>query len=350
MIAFARRVLSIQELQEISSLLMSQGKNKKDDGETLRKLRPQAFVARFTPVNLVQMQKSASDSAQSPEMCRFIHASVLDFLKARLQNAHTGSQSDQKAKEAHQFFSQITRHTIADACLLYLSRPVYSNLLNKKARNDVERWVDKDKNPLYTHHFALYAAKYWDKHLEHEDVMTYAASNKDDIRLRVKGFVISTNFQTCMQMQMLWVDGRFDVYFVRGEPSLLRSMPKWLITEDTDQGGRRPLASKYLLDFRQLLHEWQNFLSCGGCHDEHIPECKFLPYKGEIDRIWWGSLGRDNFFSGFTSRYTSFRISDSSEGRTFRVGEQYGALNIVGNKFTSIRMKYVQPILPFGIS
>lgn len=351
LMAFARRVLSIQELQEISSLLMSQGKNKESEGERLRKLRPQAFVARYTPIHLVQVQTPTSDSAPSPETCRFVHASVLDFLKTRPRNGPAPSDADEKAKEAHSFFSQVTRHTIADACLLYLSRPVYSHLLCKKSqKDDVKRWLDKDKNSVDTHHFALYAAKYWDKHLEADDVLTYATSRKDDIRLRVKSFMSSPNFQTCMQMQMLWVDGKFDVWYVRGEPSLLRSMPRWLMVEETDHGVRRPLASKYLVDFRQLLHDWQNFLSCGGCHGEHIPECKFLPYLGEIDRIWWGSLGKDNFFSEFAGRYTSFKFADSSEGNTFRVGKEYGALNIVGNKFTSLRMKYVQPILPSGLS
>ncbi|KAI0033878.1 hypothetical protein K488DRAFT_46741, partial [Vararia minispora EC-137] len=306
LVAFARRQLRVEEVREAVLLLTTRGKTNAKDGG-LSRISLNSFLSRFTALIEIDAPGPGSATAGS---CRLLHSSVLEFLLSR-PNVLGADRS-----------LQITSYSIADACLLYLARPIYSKLLQKKAADDdTHVWVDSSGRPMDEHHFTQYAAKYWARHLEDiDDASTF--------RKRVASLVGSTNFQTCIQVQTLWVQGQFDVYSVAGRPSLLRVLPSWFIQ------GR----SKAWADYRTLHHDWSRILSCGECHDNE-PDCPLLEYRGEVDRIWWGALGPDHLFSGFDGRYTSFKLGSRLEDEGPRNGERFEALVVTNERITLLQLR-----------
>lgn len=51
------------------------------------------------------------------------------------------------------------------------------------------------------HHLLSYAAKYWDKHL---DDVPFSQEMSD----KVERFITSPHFQTCLQVQSLFIEGK----------------------------------------------------------------------------------------------------------------------------------------------
>lgn len=320
LVAFSRRHLRFAEIREIVTLIITRGKKNANDGGISR-LRLPAFRQRFT--TLIEFDSSGTDSVDSQNegdrTCRLIHSSVLEYL---LYNPHVLGEDP----SVH-----ITPQTIADACLLYLSRPIYSKLLQQQRQDDNKVvWLDSSGQKMDNHHFVRYAAKNWARHLE--DVVP-----NDQIKKRAGNFISSPNFQTCMQVQMLWVDGKFNLYSVDGRVSLLRVMPMWMIYS-REEDGKRFKATNHWTDYRQLIHDWQGFLSCGRCYKVD-PDCVYLPSRGEIDKIWWNSLSPTNIFSKLHGRYHTFNLENESDYAAFGNGERFDALGIKKNgSFVTLRL------------
>ncbi|KLO10224.1 hypothetical protein SCHPADRAFT_942985 [Schizopora paradoxa] len=311
LVAFSRRQLRVEEVREAAILLVTRGKKGADDGG-LVKMPANTILSKFTA--LVEIDKGLPDSEGS---CRLVHSSVLEFLIN-----HPKVLGDEPAL-------QITPRAIADACLNYLARPVYGNLLKMRSlESEVIEWLDSSGNSMDGHHFVQYAAKYWPRHLEDIDP-------DKAIRGRVTRFVESKNFQTCMQIQTIWIQGKFDVYSVGGRKSILRNLPEWLISSPSVNGGR-PEVSKHWSDYRVLLHDWRRLLSCGGCHDSE-PECPVLAFRGDIDRIWWPSLGSNNIFSGFTGRYVSFSLVENADNAPSKRENRFEALCVTLDRLIALR-------------
>ncbi|KAI0062760.1 hypothetical protein BV25DRAFT_1943480 [Artomyces pyxidatus] len=313
-VAFARRHLRIEEIREVVLLLTTRGKKNANDGG-LSKMALNTFLSKFTA--LIEFDKDLPES-DSAGTCRLFHSSVLEFL---VNNPTVLGEE----RSLH-----IAPYTIADACLQYLTRPVYSQLLQKRPQeSDTHLWVDASGHSMDEHHFAQYAAKYWARHLEDVDP-------QEALRKRVAGFVTSPNFQTCMQIQTLWVEGKFYVYSVRGQPSLLRVLPDWFIRAPV-ASGKRTQVSKHWSDYRLLLHDWRQFLCCGTCRDCEA-ECEFVAFRGEVDRLWWASLGPAHFFAGFQSRYTSFRLAEEADAAPCK-GDRFEALSITDGRIRIVHLR-----------
>ena len=178
-------------------------------------------------------------------------------------------------------------------------------------------WVDSTGATVDKEVFSQYAAKYWVRHLE-----DLGKKEQDQIRGRVEDFVSSNSFQTCMQIQSIWVQGRFDVYYVHDQLSLLRTIPGWLIRRCSSD-CKRLTITKYWSDYGKLMYDWRTLLSCGGCRDSD-PDCSYLTFRGELDRIWWTAFGPDHLFSDFKSQYRSFRLAESKT----TCSESFEALSI----------------------
>ncbi|KAF8526673.1 hypothetical protein BU17DRAFT_40385 [Hysterangium stoloniferum] len=272
LIAYARRPLRLKELREAIGILQSSHPESLEDADlpftrSVRKL--------FAP--FIEIQNDSDDLEECT--CRLFHSTVREFLYKNPDILSDGTAGSDL---------RITSYPIFNACLLYLSQTRYSKLL---VRSDT-RWVDSTGLSVDRHHFLFYSAKYWDKHVAHVD-------ETKTLRIRVKKFLTSSNFQTCIQVQSLWVDRHFHIFPKNGQPTtndyLWQIFPKWFSKASEDDNLWR--------NYRVFMHDWRYLLQCGSC--EH-PKCHCLPYTGEIDRCFWGALGSQNFMSKFTGRYVSF--------------------------------------------
>ena len=320
LVAFARRQLRLEELQVAAAVLASHGKKKKAASDATRSISTlplKTFLEKYT--TLVEVDGNTSDPTPT-DTCRLVHSSVLEFLD---QNPAT-LDKDLKDHQLH-----ISRFALANACLIYLARPVYAQVLKKQSLSDgTYTWVDSTGATVDKHVFSQYAAKYWVRHLE--DLEKKA---QDKIRGRVEDFVSSNSFQTCMQIQSIWVQGRFDLYYVRDQLSLLRAIPEWLI-RNRSSDSKRLAITKYWSDYGKLIHDWRMLLSCGDCHDSD-PDCSYLTFRGESDRIWWTTFGPNHLFSNFQSRYKSFRLAENES----TCSERFEALSISKEQIVVVRLE-----------
>ena len=320
LVAFARRQLRIEELQEAAAMLASYGKKNKaasDAIQTIRNMPLKVFLAKYT--TLVEVDGDMSNPAPT-NTCRLVHSTVFEFL---IENPAI-LDKDLKDNQLH-----FTPFALANACLIYLVRPVFSQLLQKQSISDTAyTWVDSAGSIVDKQVFAQYAAKYWVRHVE--DI---SKREQDQIRNRVIEFVKSNNFQTCMQIQSIWVEGRFNEYYVDGQLSLLRALPEWLIKCSSDIKCSTTGMTKYWSDYRELMHNWKILLSCQACHDS--PDCFYVPFKGELDRIWWSTFGPDHVFSDFQSRYKSFRLI---EGKN-TCSEYFEAISVSKEHIVIVRLE-----------
>lgn len=320
LVAFARRQLRLEELQVAAAILASHGKKKKGASDAacfISTLPLKTFLARYT--TLVEVDGNTLDPTPT-DTCRLVHSSVLEFLD---QNSAI---LDKDSKD-HQL--RISRFPLANACLIYLARPFYTQVLQKQNLPDgTYTWVCSTGETIDKQVFAQYAVKYWVRHLE-----DLKKEEQNQIRGRVEAFVSSNSFQTCMQIQSIWVQGRFDVYYVRGQRSLLRAIPEWLIRSRSSD-SKRLTITKYWSDYRELMYDWRTLLSCGGCHDSD-PDCSYLTFRGESDRIWWTTFGPDHLFSDFQSRYRSFRLD---EGKS-TCSERFEALSVFKEQIVVVRLE-----------
>jgi hypothetical protein len=303
LIAFARRPLRLNEIREAIGLLQSSHPAAPDAADlpfarSLRKL--------FAP--LIDIQSPSDDSDDCT--CRLFHSTVRDFLLKYPAILNDG---------VGELDLRISPCVIFNACLLYLSQARYQKLL---VRNDA-CWVDALGDSVDHHHFLVYSAKYWDKHVD--DV-----PETDSSRTRVQTFLTSSNFLTCIQVQSLWVDSQFIIFYVVGEPEtntyVRRVFPTWFAGHARD--------GKLWKDFRAFMHEWRYFLQCGSCEN---PKCQLLPYAGEIDRFFWRALGSHNFMSRFEGRYTSFSFQ-GEETLDLPLSQCYEGVSVSGDEVRLLRL------------
>ena len=135
---------------------------------------------------LVQVQDIGSEH-RVYTTCTLTHSSVHEFLKSRpeILSATPGLDA-----------CRIESKILGSICLKYLSPPRYGKLLRKRE----DTFVDLNDEDFMEQHLLPYAAKYWDKHL---DDVPFSQEMCD----RVETFVTSPQFQTCLQVQSLIIEG-----------------------------------------------------------------------------------------------------------------------------------------------
>ncbi|KAL5043901.1 hypothetical protein BDW71DRAFT_209886 [Aspergillus fruticulosus] len=152
-------------------------------------------------------------------------------------------------------------------------------------------------SPRYSSLLEKLDAKYWYLHLEDVSPSTSLAH-------KISAFLRSSNFQTLLQVQHLYVDRQFGIFTLRGKPRtskfFKRALPHWFVR----MAFREP-SMHFSQDYRVFLHEWSYLLSCDCCDN---PSCPMAGFAGQIDRCIFGTLGTNNFMSSMRSRYAGFSL------------------------------------------
>ncbi|KAF7302531.1 hypothetical protein HMN09_00887500 [Mycena chlorophos] len=277
LVVFARRPLRLGEIREALGLLLGKNSRSLDSADI-------PFISRLRTLlpPLIEFQR---DGCSDPDdcTCRLFHSTVREFLVKNpevLQAGLVGGSIEDVL---------IGPAVLANVCLRYLCQERYARPLRKRDG----RWIDASGGFVDQHRFHLYSAKYWDKHLDD-------AEPSEELYERVSSFILSPNFQTCVQTQSLWVDSQFGVFCYPsrddGRVYLRRMFPAWFVVSGS--AGLRLWS-----DFRAFIHEWKYFLhSPTACTSTSA----ILPYVGELDRCWWPTLGPRNFLSRFKCKYTTF--------------------------------------------
>jgi hypothetical protein len=300
------------EVREAVGLLLSKNPQSLDSADmpfisVLRKLLPP----------LIELQQ---DGCADPDdcTCRLFHSTVRDFL---FKNPGVLQGSAVASDPATNIL--IKQDVIADACLLYLCQTRYARPLRKRDA----LWVDASGESVDRHQFHLYAAKYWDKHVGQ-------ATLSEDLYNRVGSFITSTNFQTCVQVQSLWVDSQFGVFCYPSHNDnrlyLRRMFPAWFVAISPD-------GMKLWRAFREFVHEWKYFLHSPGSDNLSIT----LPYAGELDRVWWTALGPQNFMSKLKCKYTTFRFQSNDLERSINGGQCFDGVGADGKELVTLVLMYV---------
>jgi hypothetical protein len=292
--------LRLDELCEATAAIATErGK----DVNRSAKLFKSKVVALCQP--LVNVQDSQTEHGII-STCTLAHATVRSFLLKHL---------DILGKEGSRENS-ISASNMADICLTYLMQPRYNAILRKEG-NDFK---DKRDESIMEHHLLVYAAKYWDKHL---DLVDYSPELCD----RVIRFLKSKQYFTCLQVQSLFVGGQFSFWYDADHlwlgPHIKRVFPHWLHTrceEDLEQA------------YRLFVSDWGFYL------DQFANVSGLNP--GEIDRCFFGALGGQNFLNGGPSRFTSFSLKsgDKSAGQEQPV-RFFDAINTEATKIIVISLK-----------
>lgn len=315
--AFARRPLRVKELREAVGILKSRDATSQKQVTPVLNRAEMPYIRRllklFPP--LIEVD-NISHIPDDDRVCRLCHSTVLNFLR---RNPYILCGSLKKGGKDLAAGIRICPRVIADASLLYLSQERYSRLLTRRENG----WFDRNEEAVTEHHFLTYSAKYWDKHLDsyphrvHEIFRSLSSTELDgqdeefgkehvflEIHAHVERFLRSPNFQTCLQIQSLCVDGQFSVHYVNGDLEdrgyAKRVFPDWFVMWSPD-------GMAFLKDYHRLWYDWQRILNCGTCVDPNCT-CVAKRYAGEIDRCWWAALGPQNFLSKMKGRYSSFRF------------------------------------------
>ncbi|KAF6217408.1 hypothetical protein HO133_006924 [Letharia lupina] len=287
LITFARRRLRLTELREAIGIISSENPRSLQNRNIPWR---QAVEKIFAP--LIETQSDPEN--QGERFCFLFHSTVRDFL-IRNQSIF---QQESPSPTIH----SISELTIANACLLYLSQNKYAQLLTR----DAGQWLTTFKENIKDHHLVTYSAKYWDKHFDHVE-------ETPELRQKIEDFLTSSNFQSTIQLQSLFVQGHFDLYTTSccspNHKFTKRVFPKWFASHDSDG------YSQFAKNYRSYISEWHNLLDCANCEE---PRCythsAVKQLAGELDRCLWGALGPRNFLSRNSGRYTSFMLCDEGDG------------------------------------
>ena len=232
------------------------------------------------------------------------HSAVRTFL---LKNSDVAEVVPDTADEL------VNSRIIRDCCLTYLSQPRYRTILSKDSFGVF--WTEDDED-VRNHHLLSYAAKYWYQHFDAETdsfgPLPPAASDK----MAVMSFIKSTNFQTCIQVQSLYVIGHFiqrDDDITDQVKLVRRTLPNWIAFQGPNHSNTKDEEDRKAPTnddgiHRQYLEwqgEWCELLQCGQSRQ----------FNGEVDRCFWTALGQSNFLSHNTGRYKSFQIQQTGDGQ-----------------------------------
>jgi hypothetical protein len=212
------------------------------------------------------------------------HSAVRTFL---LKNSDV---ADVAPNESHELVSS---RIIRDCCLTYLSQPRYRNLLQKDSLGVF--WTADDED-VRSHRLLSYAAKYWYQHFDTPvDSLGPILAEPSD-KTEVTNFIKSSNFQTCIQVQSLFVIGHFiqrSDTITDQVKTIRRTLPNWMLHNEAG------LHRQYL----EWQGEWCELLQCGQSRQ----------FNGEVERCFWNALGSSNFLSHNSGRYQSFEIRQNTD-------------------------------------
>ncbi|TFK33930.1 hypothetical protein BDQ12DRAFT_727356 [Crucibulum laeve] len=311
LITFARRPLRFSELLEAIWCLQSKSE---DCLRPADKPFPQRLLEVTRPlISLIKLE--GVTGVDEDYICRLTHSTLQDFL---ISHPDVLCEPNNPSLDL-----RISVDAAVNACLFYLGQSRYGELLEAKDT----QWLDKNGESIDSHHFLIYAAKYWDKHLD--DITD--DKRQQELVKKLQAFLDSPNFLTCVQVQSLWVEAQFQVFHHSGDRRvrfLRRVFPLWL-SRETEVGKEK------WFQYRQFLHEWKYLLSCGSCGNGNT-KCRILPHMGQLRRIWFGALCHRNFLRRFKSQFNSFNFQ--SEGsRTFGDGHFYDAIGQSGRNAVILR-------------
>ncbi|KAG1898125.1 uncharacterized protein F5891DRAFT_1148495 [Suillus fuscotomentosus] len=308
LVIFARRPLRLKELTEAISCLESEPHQ-----ELQHKVKRSFNSIRVIVQPFIEFINTdrTDDSCTEEYTCHVLHSTLRDFLVDH-PNILCDNSSDLR----------ISAEWPARACLCYLDQSRYSGLLVRREG----RWLDVTEDPVDCHPLLVYATKYWDKHLD--DVTIDIGS--------IESFITSPNFRTCVQVQSLWVEAQFSLLSRPNEDNGFNTYVRRVFPSCFARAQTGP-DQKLWTDYRRFLQEWIYFLSCEQCGGEKT--CEILPYIGQLDRIWFGALGPNNFLSRLEGKYTSFAFQTNVDSD----GVQYvfDAVSEAGDKVMILRIQSV---------
>jgi hypothetical protein len=210
-------------------------------------------------MSLVRIVKT--NSTRDDGILLLSHSAVATFLRK-----HSNIGEAALANEEQLVSSLIIR----DCCFAYLLQPRLSRLLIRK---DAHVFETHDGEILQPQKLVTYAAKYWFLHFDTQP----EDGEKSNEVIR---FLRSPNFQTCIQIQSLFVIGHFLQSF---DPTTdqgvttRRNLPKWLIKQE----------AAIHRQYQDFTSEWCEVLQRGLSNS----------FNGEVDRCLWGALGTASFLS-----------------------------------------------------
>lgn len=300
---FARRPLRLGEIREAIGMIDSASSGALD-----REAMP--FPDRLQKLFPPLIELHPTEGNEHDPTCRLFHSTIKAFIQKVGGKVFNDASAD----------LVISPDLAARACLYYLRQPRYSRLLR---RLDNGYWVDSSGDNVENHQFLVYAAKYWDKHFDN-------VAGNSEIRNQIIDFITSSNFQTFIQVQSLWIENKFVTFGSdSGIQYLLRVFPVWFLRGIESANERRLWAC-----YRQFLHNWRHFLCCTNCGDFQCPSASCA---GEIDRCWWSALGPGNFLSRFKGRYASFALQDEESDRT-EFGLVFEGIGVAGEKMVVLKL------------
>lgn len=302
LLTFARRPLRISEIIEaVATIRTPKGENLSDSKRVDPRKIPSCCLSLVRHIKI--------DGNYLNDILHLSHSAVRTFL---LKNSDVAEETPDEALDL------VSSRIIRDCCLSYLSQPRYGKLLSKDTFGVF--WADDDED-IRSHHLLSYAAKYWYQHFDTEIDNHGPIPPDPKDKIEVIKFIKSGNFQTCLQVQSLYVIGHF---IQRSDDitdqvrSIRRTLPNWIafrggLVERTSESTKAaeqltPPASQNEDGLhRQYLDwqgEWCDLLQCGQSRE----------FNGEVDRCFWTALGPSNFLSHNTSRYQSFQIRQNGNG------------------------------------
>ncbi|KAK3898989.1 hypothetical protein C8A05DRAFT_37409 [Staphylotrichum tortipilum] len=283
LITFAKRPLKIAEIVEgVAMIRTAEGSNLNNNKRTDAGKILASCMSLVRPIT-----QDRNGCAGPDQVLRLSHSAVRAFL---LKNSDVARPA---VDEQHQLVSS---HIIRDCCLRYLLQPRYSRLLTRPSPTGSLQ--TRTCGDVTTQRLLTYSAKYW---YQHFDAPTVPISGKlvdpDAIppsdRARVRDFLRSPNFQTCLQAQCLFVVGHFLQQFdpvTDQATTLRRTLPNWTAV----------LQPEIHRQYANFQIEWCHLLQSG---------LGAAQAGGEVDRCFWGALGPANFLSRNAGRYRSFEFA-----------------------------------------
>ncbi|KAK2012798.1 hypothetical protein LZ32DRAFT_677075 [Colletotrichum eremochloae] len=268
-----------------------------DSGKDLDPRKAPRNIQRlFAP--LVEMQNDPNEP-ENP-ICRLCHSTVYEFLAANpdVLRARTSNQAA--------FKYMIAPSQVGDVFLRYLSQSRYSNLVDlSPSKCDALPVILYDD--VQKHGLLPYSAKYWDRHLEDLEPTT-------DLQEKLLNFLKSSNFQSLLQIQSLFVSAHFTQFRLLGDtnkaplrPMYRRAFPDWFgLKIGIKDSEFKRISKKIRHDYRHFINEWGYLLEHSTCASG---KCLTQHFWGEVERCLTGLLGPGNFMSQMKEKYPSFMLT-----------------------------------------